>query len=106
MRLILVDHARHGHRAKRGGPEPWRLDISVVDPQAKTLDLDALHEALDRLTQLDPRQSRIVEMRYFGGLTVDETADALGISPKTVRRDWTVARAWLYGELRKEAREP
>ena len=106
MRLILVDYARRRNRAKRGGTQAWRLDLSVVDPQAKPLDLDALHQALDRLAHLDPRQSRIVELRYFGGLTIEETADALGISPKTVRRDWTVARAWLYGELRKEAREP
>ena len=106
MRRILVDYARRRHRAKRGGPDACRLNISVVDPQAKTLDLDELHQALDRLAQLDPRQSHIVEMRYFGGLTVEETADALGMSPKTVRRDWQVARAWLYGELRKGAREP
>jgi len=106
MRLILVDYARRRNRAKRGGAEAWHVDISVVDPRAKTLDLDALDQALDRLMQVDARQSRIVEMRYFGGLTVDETAEVLGMSPKTVRRDWTVARAWLSGELRKEAREP
>jgi RNA polymerase sigma-70 factor, ECF subfamily len=106
MRLILVDYARRRNRAKRGGPEPWHVNISVVDPQARTLDVEALDEALDRLTKLDARQGRIVELRYFGGLTVDETAEVLGMSPKTVRRDWTVARAWLHGELRKEAHEP
>lgn len=106
MRLILVDHARRRNRAKRGGGEAGHVEFSVVDPQGKTLDLDALDQALERLAQLDPRQCRIVEMRYFGGLTVDETAQALGISPRTVRRDWEVARAWLHGELRKEAHEP
>ena len=103
MRLILIDRVRRRNRVKRGGAEAWRVGIKVVDPQTKTLDLDALDQALDRLAQLDPRQSRIVELRYFGGLTVDETAEVLGMSPKTVRRDWTVARAWLYDELRKEA---
>jgi len=106
MRLILIDHARRRNRVKRGGGKAWRVEINVVDPRTKTLDVDMLDQALDRLEQLDPRQSRIVELRYFGGLTVDETAEVLGMSPKTVRRDWTVARAWLYGELRKEAREP
>ena len=64
-------------------------------------ELLALNDALESLAQFDARQSRIVELRFFGGLTVEETADALGISPKTVKRDWTVARAWLYREMKK-----
>ncbi|MBI4902608.1 MAG: sigma-70 family RNA polymerase sigma factor [Acidobacteria bacterium] len=104
MRLILIDYARRGSRAKRTTPA-WRVDVSFVDSRTRTIDLEALDQALDRLTQVDPRQSLIVEMRYFGGLTVDETAAELGISPKTVRRDWNVARAWLYGELHRESRE-
>jgi RNA polymerase sigma factor (TIGR02999 family) len=106
MRLILVDWARRDHCAKRGGPNACRVDLSHVEAPGKALDADALAQALERLSKLDPRQSRIVEMRYFGGLTVEETAEALEISAKTVRRDWEVARAWLHGELRKEAREP
>ena len=102
MRLILVDHARGRSRAKRQGERTIFLETSALGLPKRRVDLELLDDALTRLAQLDPRQSRIVEMRYFGGLTVEETAAALGISPRTVKRDWMVARAWLHGELKKE----
>jgi RNA polymerase sigma factor (TIGR02999 family) len=101
MRLILVDQARKDKRLKRGGPMAVKADLSAVEPQLQPPGMEALSQALDRLAQLDPRQGLIVEMRYFSGMTAEETAEALGISEKTVRRDWTVARAWLHRELRK-----
>lgn len=102
MRRILVDHAR-GHQAeKRGGAWPKvSLDEAFVYSQEKSGELLAIDEALARLEQWDPRQSRIVELRFFVGLTVEETAEVLGVSPKTVKRDWSVARAWLRGEMEK-----
>lgn len=106
MRLILLDCARSGKCAKRGGPSACRVELTRIEAPARTFELDELSQALDRLAQLDPRQCRIVEMRFFGGMTEEETAEALGISPKTVQREWKVARAWLHRELRKEAREP
>jgi RNA polymerase sigma factor (TIGR02999 family) len=100
MRNILVDHARAKHRDKRGG---GGLKISLTDVNAATpepdLDLIALDEALNRLARLDEQQVRIVELRYFGGLTLDATADALKISRATTARDWNVARVWLHREL-------
>lgn len=105
MRRILVDHARGLHRLKRGGEQRTVvLEEAIVNLKAPSSDLVALDQALTRLAELDPRQGRIVELRFFGGLTVEETAEVLGISPKTVKRDWSVARAWLYGELNKEER--
>lgn len=101
MRLVLVDHARRRNRLKRDGKSCDLAEVTIADPRGNLHQLTALDQALDRLEQLDPRQCRIVEMRYFGGLTVDETAEVLGISPKTVRRDWEVARAWLHGMLRE-----
>lgn len=106
MRLILLDCARRGKCAKRGGPNACRVEVTRIEAPGRTFELDELSQALDRLAQLDPRQCRIVEMRFFGGMTEEETAEALGISPKTVQREWKVARAWLHGALRKEAREP
>ena len=103
MRLILVDHARGRKRAKRSSERTVFLDTSVLNLPKKSIDLELLDDALTQLAQLDPRQSRIVEMRYFGGLTIGETATALGISPRTVKRDWMVARAWLHGEMTKAA---
>jgi RNA polymerase sigma factor (TIGR02999 family) len=100
MRNILVDHARAKQREKRGA---GALKISLVDvnPQTPELDLDllALDEALERLGKIDEQQVRIVELRYFGGLSLEETAEALNISRATVTRDWNVARAWLHREL-------
>jgi len=101
MRRILVDHARAHASAKRGaGERPVALDRVDVAADMPGHDLLALDEALTRLTALDAQQGRIVELRFFGGLTMDETADVLRISPATVGRDWTLAKAWLYAELR------
>ena len=100
MRQILVDHARSRQAAKRGGGQ-YRLSLSRVDRSASAPDLDllALDEALGRLEALDPQKSRIVELRYFGGLGIEETAEVIGISPATVKRDWSMARAWLRSEI-------
>jgi RNA polymerase sigma-70 factor (ECF subfamily) len=100
MRQILVEHARGRNRQKRGGEFgriPLDDNVAPIDPDfSRWEDLD---RALNRLTQLDPRQAQVVELRYFGGLTVEETADVLGVSAKTVKRDWSIARAWLRREL-------
>lgn len=102
MRRILVDHARARLTAKRGGGAAPITLAGVADGDgagAAEVDLLALHDALDRLASLDPEQARLVELRYFGGLTIEETADALGVSPATVKREWALARAWLRREL-------
>jgi RNA polymerase sigma factor (TIGR02999 family) len=101
MRRILVDHARNRQRLKRGGPgENIPLEeIMVAGADASNVDLIALDEAMARLAKFDPQQERIVELRYFGGLSLDETADTLGISRATAARDWQVAKAWLHREL-------
>ncbi|HET9179190.1 MAG TPA: sigma-70 family RNA polymerase sigma factor [Terriglobia bacterium] len=100
MRQILVDHARSRGSAKRGGDQVViELEeglAATASPEAKLLELD---EALKRLEALDPRKGRVVEMRYFGGLSVEETAEALKVSAETVRRDWKLAQAWLHREL-------
>jgi RNA polymerase sigma factor (TIGR02999 family) len=101
MRRILVDHARGHLRGKRGaGLQEVPLDDALVFAPEQSLELVKLDEALERLTKLDPRQGKIVELRFFGGLTVEQTADLLEISPKTVKRDWSVAKAWLHSEVR------
>jgi len=102
MRRILVDYARRQLRAKRGGRQTkLSLDeVVLLSPECPDKML-ALDESLTRLEKLDARQSRIVELRYFGGLTVDEAAEVLGVSPTTVRREWTSAKAYLYGELKE-----
>jgi RNA polymerase sigma factor (TIGR02999 family) len=101
MRRILVDHARQQHAAKRGGAEPkLSLDEAVHVSAERAVDVVALDEALTALAALDPQQSQIVELRFFGGLTIEETAEVLGVSPATVKRDWSMAQAWLYRELR------
>ena len=101
MRRILVDHARNRHRVKRGGSsEDLPLEealLAVADES--NVDLIALDEAMAKLAEFDPQRERIVELRYFGGLTVDEAAKALGISRATAARDWQVAKAWLHREL-------
>jgi RNA polymerase sigma factor (TIGR02999 family) len=102
MRRILVDHARQRLRQKRGGGGvPLELDEGLVAPGDAVDAVDALDldRALQKLEELDPDQGRIVEMRFFGGLTIDETAAALGVSPATVKREWAVAKGWLYREL-------
>jgi RNA polymerase sigma factor (TIGR02999 family) len=104
MRRVLVDHSRRKQAQKRGAG--WqRLDSTdaVVIPMRDTEELLALDEALDRLERLDPRQSQIVELRYFGGLTEEEAAEVLDISVRTVKREWSVARAWLFAELTRAA---
>jgi RNA polymerase sigma-70 factor (ECF subfamily) len=101
MRRILVDHARGHLREKRGsGQQAVPLDEALVFAPEQSMELVKLDEALKRLSKLDPRQGRIVELRFFGGLTVEQTADLLGISPKTVKRDWSMAKAWLHGDLK------
>ena len=100
MRRILVDHARERLAAKRGGADiRLTLDEQVAAVGARDVDLLALDEALTRLAALDVRQSRIVELRFFSGLNVEETAAVLGVSPATVKLDWSMAKAWLRREL-------
>lgn len=102
MRRILIDHARGHLREKRGGDqEVVPLNEALVFSPGQSAELLRLDEALERLAKFDARQSKIVELRFFGGLSVEETAEFLGISPKTVKRDWSVAKAWLHGELRR-----
>ena len=103
MRRILVDHARAKHRAKRGGRDVRvTLDDALAIAANQEIDLIALDAALDRLAQIDEQQSKVVEMRFFSGLNVEETAEALSVSPATVKRDWNVAKAWLYREMTGE----
>jgi RNA polymerase sigma factor (TIGR02999 family) len=100
MRDIVVDYARRKQAAKRGGGTPdLSLDAAPPLPDIDAKEVLALHEALDRLEALDDRQARVVELRYFVGLTIAETAEVLGCSPATVKRDWTVARSWLFREM-------
>lgn len=99
MRRLIIDHARRNSAAKRGGNQLVSLD-SAVDAAANTPEeIVRLHEALEALGELEPRQARIVELRFFGGLTIEETAEALEISPATAKREWATARAWLHSEL-------
>ena len=101
MRTILVDHARSHACAKRGGgADKLELDEELVVSQQRASEVLALDDALKELAVIDPEQSRIVELRFFGGLTVEETAEVLHISPATVKREWSTAKAWLYRELR------
>jgi RNA polymerase sigma factor (TIGR02999 family) len=103
MRRILIDHARRHLREKRGGTQViLPLEEGLAFTPEHSEDLLKLDEALDRLSKLDPRQSRIVELRFFGGLSVEETSRFLNVSPITVKRDWAVAKVWLYGELRPD----
>ena len=104
MRRVLVDHARARRRQKRGGPnEDKPLDGIEVVTVPLDLDLVALDEALDRLAEIDSQQVKIVELRYFAGLEITETAEVLNISPATVKRDWAAAKAWLKHELTRES---
>ncbi|HEX4964809.1 MAG TPA: sigma-70 family RNA polymerase sigma factor [Thermoanaerobaculia bacterium] len=100
MRRILLDHARQLKAAKRGsGGSKLPLEAAMEEPQRQNVDIVALDEALTRLEELDPRQSRIVELRFFAGLEVNEVAEVLGISRATVNREWAVARTWLFREI-------
>jgi RNA polymerase sigma factor (TIGR02999 family) len=101
MRRILVDHARLHRAQKRGGSAQQRLSLTNVDRVGAGPDLDllALHEALNELAEVDPQQARIVELKFFGGLSIEETSEVLGIGHATVERDWKMARAWLRSKL-------
>ena len=120
MRRILIDHARARRRAKRGGgitpvsleqsgvilgsPEQEDAHVEALEfAEDPTVDLSAIDSALTRLEALDPKQGRIVELRFFGGLSIEETAEIVGVSPATVKREWALARAWLRRELMSEA---
>jgi RNA polymerase sigma factor (TIGR02999 family) len=107
MRRVLVDHARRHFAARRGGTARRMVSLEAFEAEAANLAPDeradllmALDEALGRLAQIDPRQAAVVELRFFGGLTTDEAAQALHVTPRTVERDWVKARGWLYEELR------
>jgi RNA polymerase sigma-70 factor, ECF subfamily len=101
MRKILVDYARRSRAEKRGaGIQKIALDDAITFAAENDLDLLALDEALLLLEQIDPRQSRIIELRFFGGLTIEETAEVLDLSPATITNEWTLARTWLYSRLK------
>ena len=103
MRHILVDHARSRRALKRGGENlRLSLDEAKVSSEEKNADLLSLNESLNSLAAIDPQQSRVVELRVFGGLTVEETAEALRISPRTVKREWSMAKAWLHKQIRSQ----
>lgn len=104
MRQILVDYAR-SHRASKRGGDVYKLalDDAEEQPQAADLDIVALDDALKTLALMDSQQSKVVELKFFGGLSIEDTAEVLGISPSTVKRDWVTARAWLYRELDRSA---
>jgi RNA polymerase sigma factor (TIGR02999 family) len=103
MRGILVDHARMRHASKRGGSNlTLTLDDALVSPKQRELDLVALDDALNALSKLDPKQGQLVELRFFAGLSIEDTSHVLGVSPATVKRDWSTARAWLYREMNRE----
>ena len=99
MREILVDHARGRRAAKRDAGSRLTLDEAAELSKSKGVDLLALDDALNQLSEISPRQSRIVELKFFGGLSIDETSEFLGVSSATVERDWNAARAWLYREI-------
>jgi RNA polymerase sigma factor (TIGR02999 family) len=100
MRRILVDHARRRRSAKRGGDAfQVPLDEMLLEVEAHGIEVLALDEALKSLAKIDGRKGRVVELRYFGGLSLEETAEILGVSPETAKRDWKMARAWLYTQL-------
>lgn len=100
IRRILVDHARSQHAEKRGsGAVKLALDEAMAVPQQGDVDLLGLNDALDRLARLDERQSRIVELRFFTGLSIEETAEVMQLSPASIKREWSSARAWLFREM-------
>ena len=100
MRQVLVDAARRRNAAKRGGPAPdVSLDAELIGATPTTMEFLPVHQALERLEELDPRLGQLVELRFFGGLTIVEAASALGISARTAAKDWAAARLWLHREL-------
>ena len=104
MRQILVDYARNHGAAKRGADNRVELDLSLVLANVPSADLIAVDDALTSLARLDEQQSRIVELRFFGGLGIEEVAESLGVSASTVKRDWNVAKAWLTRHIKKGSR--
>ena len=105
MRQILVDYARSHAAAKRGADLRVELDATLVLAQERNAEVVALDEALNRLTQMDEQQGQIVELRFFGGLSIEEIGDVLGISRSTVKREWNVAKAWLAREMRRDSHD-
>ena len=104
MRQILVDHARSHRASKRGGQVyTLALDEAEDNPQVLDADIVALDDALKSLAAMDAQQSRVVELKFFGGLSIEDTAEVLGVSASTVKRDWVTARAWLFRELNRSA---
>ena len=105
IRRVLVDHARNRRRIKRGGGAvEVTLDEAFLPTRNDAIDVLALDEALQSLSRIDARKCRVVELRFFGGLSVEESAEVLQVSPETVMRDWKMARAWLYRELTRDAK--
>ena len=104
MRRILVDHARSRQSAKRGGiSRPVSFDDGLLVSDERSAEVVGVHEALEQLAEIDQRKSQIVELRFFGGLSIEETAEVLRVSPGTVMRDWTLAKAWLRREMSSES---
>ena len=101
MRQILVQYARRRNAAKRDGGYKLTLDESIAPARSRSVNLIALDDALNGLAKFDQQQSRIVELRFFAGLSIEETSQVLGVSPATVKRDWNAAKLWLYNEIRK-----
>lgn len=103
IRRILVDHAR-AHKAEKrgGGAGVLSLDEAIGVPEKHDVEILALNDALTRLTEMDPKQGRIVELRFFTGLSIEETAEVVGVSPATVKREWAAARAWLFREISRK----
>jgi len=101
MRQILVQYARRRNAAKRDAGYKLTLDDTILLPKSRPVDLIALDDALNGLAKLDPQQCRIVELRFFSGLSIEETSQVLGLSPATVKRDWSAAKLWLYNYIRK-----
>jgi RNA polymerase sigma factor (TIGR02999 family) len=102
MRRVLIDHAREVKASKRAGGRKVPLEPWLIYSEDKTAELLAIDEALNRLAEKEPRQGRIVELRFFGGCSEEEIAEILGVSVRTVKRDWRIARAWLYAQLSKK----
>jgi RNA polymerase sigma factor (TIGR02999 family) len=104
MRQVLVDYARNRRAAKRGGSIcKLTLDNAESEPKHADVDIVALDDALHTLAKIDPQQSRVVELRFFAGLSIEDTSEVMGVSPSTVKRDWNTARVWLYRELDRTA---
>ena len=107
IRRILIDHARNRQAAKRGdGAVKLSLDEALGAPDRRDFDLVALDDALKDLANFDPKQGKLVELRFFAGLSIEESAEVLGVSPATVKREWAAAKAWLYRELSARAHRP